>query len=62
MLQRSLEGLIKLHHRLVAEIPLGSPAAVVVMGAGQGHPHGGEGGVNGHQGAQQCAEELDDQG
>lgn len=62
MFQSSSDGLVKLHHGLEAKVHLSPPAAVVVVGASQGHSHGGESGADGHQGAEQCAEELEDQG
>ena len=62
MFQRSPEGLIKPHHGLEPKVSLGPLAAVVVVGARQGHPHGREGGADGDQGAQQRAEQLEENG
>ena len=53
---------IKGHHWPVAQVLLGPGTAVVVVSACQGHPHGGEGGVDGDQWTEQHAEELHHQG
>lgn len=48
------------NQRLVPKVSLCPTAAVVVVGAGQGHPHGREGGVDGDQGAEEGAEALEE--
>ena len=62
MLQCSLEGFIKWHDGFELEVLLGSLAAVVVVSAGQGHPHGREGGLDGGEGAQEPAQQLQHEG
>ena len=62
MLHRSLHTFIKVHHRGIAKVLLGSLAAVVVVGTSQGYPHGGEGGLDIHQGTQQDTYPLQDKG
>ena len=59
--QRSLNCLVKLHHRLKPEVPLCPGAAVVVMCAGQCHTHGREGRLDGHQWRQQLAHQAEQQ-
>ena len=62
MVQRSLQGLIEGHNRPEAKVSLGPLAAIVVVSASQRHPHGGEGGGDGENGAEQPAEELERHG
>lgn len=58
VLQCSLQGLFKPYHRLETEVPLSPLAAVVVVSARQGHTHRREGGLDGEQGTQHPAEQL----
>lgn len=61
MFYSSPDSLIKLYHWLEPKVRLCPPAAVVMMCPSQCHPHGREGGADGDQGAQNGAEQLNDQ-
>ena len=56
------DALRQADRRLVAHVPLGTLTAVVVVGACQCHPHGREGGLEGHQGAQEQGQQPEQHG
>ena len=61
MLHCSPHTLCKGHEGRVAKLLLGLPAAVVVVSAGQGHSHGGEGRLDGHHWVEEEAEEVEEE-
>lgn len=61
-LYRPGNGVLQGDQRLITHVLLGPGAVVVVVGASQGHAHGGEGGLDADQGAQEEGEQAEQQG
>ena len=62
VLYGSPHAIFQRHHGNVAQVLLGSLAAVVVVGSRQSNPHGGEGGAEGHQGRQEEHQQVEEEG
>ena len=56
------QPLLHPNDRVIPKVPLCPATAVVVVCSGQCHPHGGEGGPDGHKWAEEEADGLEEDG